>query len=149
VTDNLTGLIWLQNAYCAGETRTWQTALNDVAQLNTNGQMNGNNCGDTSNGGTHQTDWRLPNVREMQSLVHYGFADPALPDTVGTGQSPGTHPNYGNGDPFYNVRSYHYWTSTTYAADTSMAWRVFLGSGLVYYTTKTGTYCVWPVRDGQ
>src|SRR5262249_33933161 len=36
ITDNLTGLIWLKNANCPGISRTWQTALDDVVQLNTN-----------------------------------------------------------------------------------------------------------------
>ena len=60
VTDNLTGLIWLKNTNCAETERNWVTALKDVVQLNTDGTMNSNDCGDTSNKGSHQTDWRLP-----------------------------------------------------------------------------------------
>src|SRR5262249_56455494 len=67
ITDRLTGLIWLQNANCANDVRSSAQAFSDVASLNTNGTMNGNNCGDTSNAGNYQTDWRLPNVRELQS----------------------------------------------------------------------------------
>ena len=37
IKDNLTGLIWLKNANCPGDIRTWQQALNDVASLNTTG----------------------------------------------------------------------------------------------------------------
>ena len=51
ITDRLTGLIWLKNANCPNATRDSQTALNDVTSLNTNGTMNGNNCGDTSKEG--------------------------------------------------------------------------------------------------
>ena len=149
VTDNLTGLIWLKDANCASAARNWQTALDDVAQLNTDGTMNGNGCGDISNGGSHQTDWRLLNVREMQSLVHYGFADPAVPDTAGTGQLPGTGPDYGNGDPFGNVQSGGYWSSTTYARDTASAWSVYLDNGYMGAHSKTNAYCEWPVHGGQ
>src|SRR4030095_2438967 len=55
ITDNLTKLIWLKNADCPQTPRNWTTAMADVANLNTDGTMNGNDCGDTSNGGTHQT----------------------------------------------------------------------------------------------
>ena len=40
ITDNLTGLMWLQDANCPGGTRTWVEALADVAELNTSGTMN-------------------------------------------------------------------------------------------------------------
>ena len=60
VTDNLTGLIWLQNANVAGM-RNWVEALADVENLNKDGVMNGTIAGDKSNGGIHQKDWRLPN----------------------------------------------------------------------------------------
>ncbi len=33
ITDNLTGLMWLQDANCPGGTRTWVEALADVAEL--------------------------------------------------------------------------------------------------------------------
>jgi hypothetical protein len=48
VTDNLTGLIWLKNANWANATRTWATALTDMASLNSAGTMNSKPCGDTS-----------------------------------------------------------------------------------------------------
>ena len=133
VTDNLTGLIWLTNANCAGATRNWATALSDVGQLNTDGTMNSNNCGDISNSGSHQTDWRLPNLREQQSLIDYGHLNPALP----------------SGHPFTGVQSNYYWTSTTDASNTSYAWGVYLYYGVVYINVKTNTYYVWPVRGGQ
>ncbi|MDR4498241.1 MAG: DUF1566 domain-containing protein [Candidatus Scalindua sp.] len=50
VTDNRTGLIWLQNANVAG-LRTWADALADVVSLNRNGTMNG-----TFNGDKHRME---------------------------------------------------------------------------------------------
>ena len=142
VTDTLTGLVWLQNANCANAQRDWATALADVAQLNTDGTMNSHPCGDTSNGGSHQRDWRLPNVRELQSLIHYGFDSPALSNTTGTSK-------WTAGDPFAGVQMYYYWSSTTRAASTPYAWSVLLTDGDVGTTVKSVNYYVWPVRGEQ
>ena len=77
VTDNLTQLIWLKNANCF-EQRTWADALTDCNTLNSG------ECGLSD--GSEEGDWHLPNVKELQSLIHYGVFDPALPNTDGTGQ---------------------------------------------------------------
>lgn len=133
VTDNLTGLIWLQNANCANATRNWENALTDVTSLNSAGTMNNNNCGDTSNSSSHQVDWRLPNLLEMQSLIDYGQYEPALP----------------SGYPFSNAVNDFYWTSTTRAIKTESAWLLGVGNGFVRGNPKSYKYYVWPVRGGQ
>jgi hypothetical protein len=70
VTDNLTGLIWLKNANAFG-LRTWTQAMSDANGLASGaaGLSDGSMAG----------DWRLPNVRELQSLVDYGHVGVALP----------------------------------------------------------------------
>ncbi len=149
VTDNLTGLIWLKNANCAGTARDWPTAISDVAQLNTDGTMNFQDCGDTSNGGSYQTDWRLPNIEELHSLSHYGVFSPALPNAAGTAK-------WSEGDPFASVVSSgataYYWSSTSYAGNTaSMKWTVYMERGYVTpnaYNNNTSMH-VWPVRGGN
>jgi hypothetical protein len=154
ITDNLTGLIWLKNANCPNTNRNWPTALNDVASLNSTGTMNGNDCGDTSNGGTHQTDWRLPNVRELFSLLDYAFFcslcpsggnNPAIPNTAGTGQG-------SDNDPFLNFVANDYSSSTTAAGDSDIIWVVDFGVGFggggIYYA-KTQPFFVIGVRGGS
>jgi hypothetical protein len=134
VTDNLTGLIWLKNANCFG-IRTWAQALADANGLGAGycGLVDGSSAG----------DWRLPNIRELQSLVHYGVLSPAVPNTAGTGK-------WMEGDPFTSVQSDGYWSSTSIADDPDYAWVVFLFGGGVYFGgPKTNTYYVWPVRGGQ
>ncbi len=149
VTDNLTGLIWLRDANCFGEW-CWGEAL-DLANRLRSGE-----CGLSD--GSDEGDWRLPNILELQSLIHYGVIDPALPDTEGTGG------RWQDGHPFVNVRSWYYWTSTTYEisyrVSTGHAWCVNLFDGHVapgtvhtlYHRTvfdKSDRFLVWPVRSGQ
>ena len=128
VTDNLTGLIWLLNANCYS-IRTWISALSDANNLK-NGE-----CGLSD--GSAMGDWRLPNVREMQSLVDYGdvgvSAGLVLP----------------SGHPFTGVQSSFYWTSTTKADVSSLAWLVTLAYGDLTFGTKADEDYVWPVRGGQ
>jgi hypothetical protein len=138
VTDNLTGLIWLKDADCSdiSPTTTWQTALSNVNNL-ADGQ-----CGLTD--GSMPGQWRLPNIRELESLFDYGRFNPALPDN----------------HPFINVQSSQsgpttpngYWSSTSRV---NIADRAYFGNfydGLLYSNLKglaPLSYSVWPVRGGQ
>jgi len=131
VTDNLTGLIWLRMADCVGK-RSWANALTFANSLS-----NGS-CGltDSSSAG----DWRLPNRKEFESLLHLG--NPALPNTAGTGE-------WSEGDPFTGVQLLPYWSSTTPANYPYHAWYVNFKDGLMGFRSKTSYSYVWPVRGGQ
>ena len=61
----------------------------------------------------------------------------------------GSNPALPSGHPFTGVQSDYYWTSTTYADLTSIAWYVYLRGGYVYDNDKLYSYYVWPVRGGQ
>jgi hypothetical protein len=124
VTDNQTGLIWLQDANCFG-LRTWEQALTD-----SNGLASGS-CGLSD--GSQAEDWRLPNYKELFSLVDASNYEPAL----------------SSGHPFDNVQFEFYWSSTTNAHWTVHAWLVFMGSGHVYDYHKTNAFYIWPVRGGH
>jgi len=129
VSDNLTGLMWTQDTQEIPGTMTWSAALTACNSLDFAGH----------------DDWRLPNVRELHSLVHYDFDNPALPNTAGMGQST-------EGDPFTNTSGgYAYWTSTTTLDNTAKAFYVDFGRGSVFRKLKTkasGNY-VWPVRGPE
>lgn len=140
ITDNLTGLIWLKNANSFVQLK-WSDALNACNSL----YADGFELDDGSVAG----DWRLPNVRELSSLIHYGFSGPALSDTAGTGQ--GSFLDI-EGDPFSNVQrgsSSLYWSSTTAAFPTngSRAWLVIFEDGNVSAFIKNDNEkSVWCVR---
>lgn len=122
ITDNLTGLIWLKDANCF-EDKTWSDAL-DTCQLLTAGY-----CGLTD--GSTVGDWRLPNIKELHSLVDFGNLDPALP----------------TGHPFANVQQ-NYWSCTTYRYLINHAWGVNWYTGDLDWEFKLYTRYVWPVRGG-
>ena len=125
VTDNLTGLIWLKNADCAG-IMTWENAL---AWCN---NLAGGSCGLTD--GSVAGDWRLPNVVELESLVNAEMGNPSV---------------WLNTQGFTNVQSTWYWSATTGADDTFNAWVVNMNFGIVGSGSKTYRHYVWPVRAGQ
>jgi len=124
VKDNLTGLIWLKNANCFGD-QPWTNALSSANTL-ANGA-----CGLTD--GSVAGTWRLPNVRELKSLIDFGQFLPAL--------SPG--------HPFAGVQSDIYWSSTTNVSSPNYAWYVTLGYAGDSTVGKTFAHDVWPVRGGQ
>ena len=146
VTDTLTGLVWLQDANCIASqypefdndnstpadtiplgSVTWQHALEFVAGITVTGPY--------SNCAAGFSDWRLPNVRELESLIDYRHRPPGLPDDY----------------PFTGVTFQWFWSSTTETqlADTSNAWAVILWHNLVLYFSKDTEIRVWPVRGGQ
>jgi hypothetical protein len=142
VTDNLTGLIWPQDAgtpvvgSCTGGMKTWQGALDYVACLNTNNYL-GNN------------DWRLPNVIELISIA----TNDSQPNTSVWLTTQG----------FTNVQGYDYWSRKTYWSSSSSdtiqfgefvhaAWVVGMGDGQAIWngaTTDSNVFNVWPVRGGE
>ena len=126
-TDNLTGLIWLQNANCDGQ-KIWTDALTFANSLYDDGS--GGNCGLSD--GSLAGDWRLPNIRELNSLIDYDRAGPALPA----------------GHPFTSVVSDH-WSSTT-RYQSGYAWYLDVWVGTINRRNKTTHVVnVWPVRGGN
>jgi len=118
VTDNLTGLMWTGNANLPAATQTWQQALDYANALSL--------CG--------FTDWRLPNRKELRSLINYSSADNATAL---------------NGLGFNNVQADYYWSSSSYAGSAGHAWIVGLFDGSVFANGKPNGFYVWPVRAGQ
>ena len=87
-TDSRTGLVWQQREPGA---MTLEAALTYCEELSLGGR----------------NDWRLPNVKELESL------------TDDTRYSPAIDPTY-----FPDTTATPYWSSSTYARNTSIAWGV-------------------------
>ncbi len=92
VTDNLTGLMWIQNPDAT--TRNWDTAIDYCNALTT----------------ASYTDWRLPNYMELISLIDISNHNPALPSG---------HP-FSNVQSNYYWSATTYAGSTSYAYIVSM-----------------------------
>src|SRR5215510_206186 len=157
ISDHLTGLIWLKNANCPGTPRDWQTALSDVVSLNASGTMNGFNCGDLSNLKSHQTDWRLPNMRELHSLININFFNPAISNTMGDGKCDNQPPPNSAVCPFIDLQTAlppatRYWSSSATPFQFGMAlgvWVVDSFSGEVLNIDENIPSFVIPVRGGS
>ena len=112
ITDNNTNLMWqkcskgLSGSGCTTGTATtsyWADALSYCEGLNFAGQ----------------TDWRLPNIKELQSIVNYQNINPAINTTY-----------------FPATQSDYYWSGTTSENYPVYAWGVYFVSGGVNCNDK-------------
>lgn len=136
ILDNLTGLIWAPNGNIM-PTRdnnwdqdgtvndgkvTWQHALDYIAKLNDENYLG-------------HADWRLPNRKELNSLINYGQSDNTA---------------WLNSNGFTGVQGTCYWSSTTSAKNAASVWYVDIQYGYVYAAAKTNpNCCLLPVRSPQ
>ena len=120
VTDNNTSLMWIQDGTGSGcnngSTATWSEAIDFCEALDYAGH----------------TDWRLPNAKELHSIVVYEGTVPFINKTY-----------------FTNTANSCYWTSTTHVPATTYALVVNFSSGYVSYGDKTNAYYIRPVRGGN
>lgn len=126
MTDNLTGLMWLQDAHCLGF-QNWQYgAAREIDSLNYYPET----C-DCQGYTASYYDWRMANVNELESLVHAGQHNTA---------------SWLTGQGFVNVQALHYWSSTIFAYNTNYARLVNMWVGYVEYEDKIGARPIWAVR---
>jgi hypothetical protein len=126
VTDTRTGLMWKQcvegrsRANCdtgSSITYTWAEALVHAEAVTFAGY----------------SDWRLPNIKELRSLVEECRTLPAINDTL-----------------FPNERNSFVWSGSPDAYDSSGAWFVYFADGGAYYGySRIKRAVVRLVRGGQ
>ncbi len=95
---------------------TWQAAMDFCQDLALN----------------DKTDWRLPDIDELQTILDRSNFDPAADKNI-----------------FSNIQSAAYWANTTNAYDTSYAWFVSFSFGYVANDSKSSHNYVRCVRNGQ
>ena len=118
-TDNRTGLMWAKDGSAAGcnggVTAIWEDAITACEDLTF----------------AAYDDWRLPNIKDLQSIVDYSR------------QSPSINPTY-----FLNTQSF-YWSSTSYVPNSAnSAWGVAFTNGFINTGGKASIYSVRCVRGG-
>ncbi len=113
ITDNYTGLIWqkIQSAI----TMTWEEALAYSRTIALAGKM----------------DWRLPNIKELQSINDEKLSKPSFNKTY-----------------FTNILSGNYWSSTTLVQAQTKAWDINVDYGTISYNDKILKQNVLLVRGG-
>lgn len=118
-SDSTTGLMWEKLAD-DGSIHDWDTGYTwadaiavKIASLN------------STNFAGHN-DWRLPNINELQSLVHYGTSYPSSYAVTDTACAPGC-----TVATCSCIKAESYWTSTTSMRTLSEAWVVSFVFGFV------------------
>lgn len=101
ITDNLTNLIWQKVPY--SDTLTWEQALTYADTLSLSGA----------------SDWRLPNIKELQSINDEKLINPSL-----------------NKNFFSVTNAKKYWASTTLPNQTTKAWYLSTQFGITTYDFK-------------
>ena len=112
ITDNKTGLKWQDNSTLYS---TWQEAIDYCEALDLSGH----------------TDWRLPNINELKTIVDRSKSNPAIKDG------------------FEYVSSSNYWSSSSVKSSEYNAWIVSFDYGMVFGDNKVADFYVRCVRDGQ
>lgn len=111
ITDNATGLVWQK----CSRGQSGESCADTAARINWQGALE--YCENLDLGG--RTDWRLPSLNELKSLLDRSHYNPAInttyfPATVGS----------------------YYWSSSSYVG-TNSAWRVNFYNDIVGYGDKT------------
>ncbi len=101
VTDSKTKLMWQDNSDAVSVTRNWQGAIDYCENLNNFGGY---------------SDWRLPNINELKSIIDRTRNRPAI------------------NPAFVNVitnNHYYYWSSTSESSNINKAWGMYFDIGNV------------------
>jgi hypothetical protein len=176
ITDNNTKLMWEAKDGCDGTNSAsdlhdgdnyyqWAgqcSSSGDVCEANAD-CLSSETCNITDGQGTGYTiftwvaalnaakfagydDWRIPNVREMQSIVDYGLVDPAIDFVFTLGGAGGCMPPLPN--PGFREEG-NYWSSSVQTGVLNNAWQVSFFLGIVDSQGMVGEGFLRAVRGGS
>ena len=137
ITDQKTGLVWEKltddgSIHDRDRVFDWPRAFSDkIGTLNLIAF-------------TGHTDWRLPNIDELQSLLSYSGANPLVDAAFDTGCTPGC-----TAQTCSCTSADQYWSATTDSlTSTVYAWVVLFNNGLVDSDVKGDLHYARAVRGG-
>ena len=122
VLDKNSGLVWMKDANITSLPMPYDGARQFLQEMNS---------GKRSNFGF--SDWRLPTINEMETLVDKTSFYPALPP----------------GHPFKNVMNHFYWSTSSGRDVVDYLWVMDLASGnmTMDYVSACSYKFLWPVRS--
>lgn len=135
VTDNLTGLMWIRDSYCANhyisgaQSSNWNDVFGFVEALNEKTLIS--NCKGYQ--WTH-SDWRVPNINELKTLVPHGLID--QPSILNWLIFPS---NNSSGFTDATLATTPAWSSTTDSSDSNKAWVINLNNGETQLIDKSSS----------
>jgi len=153
VQDHVTGLMWEVKTATAG----LRVSTNTYSWYDTNAATNGGFAGTLNGGvcaggigcdtGTYVlavnaltgaarlcgfTDWRLPTLEELKTIVNYNTTNPSI-----------------DAGYFPNSSATYYWAASSMRLNAAAAWGVFFNDGRMVFYNKTNALAVRLVRGGQ
>lgn len=128
VCDNYTGLWWQKtpgeppDVYCGNNVRcSWQQAMDYCTSLNLNGKHK-------------KKHWRLPEIKELISLMDYSVRPQATALNEG---------------PFNNVQQGDHWSATEVVDSPELAWRAGFRAGSVGGSFRKNQLHAWCVSGDK
>jgi len=129
IMDKLTGLMWKgcsegqtwQHGRCQGDAaiNNWQKTLLHAEAANREGGYAG------------YSDWRVPNIKELESLVELACFESAI-----------------NMEIFPDTPAWYYWSASPYLGDSEFAWGIGFRYGKSLIGRKSQAYHLRLVREG-
>lgn len=148
ITDDVTGLMWEKKSMDGSIHDVGLTAPSWSAMATTtmSGTMVTTFLATLNGGGgfAGYTDWRIPNITELQSLLNYQTFNPATYAAFNAGCTPGCTVTTCS-----CTATYQYWSSTTQTGNAVNAWAVSFLQGMPAWVPKTGSLTVRAVRGGS